>query len=31
MNLQAHYDLEVERDRLGPRLEREVSILKRAS
>jgi addiction module HigA family antidote len=31
MNLQARYDLEVERDRLGPRLKREVSILKRAS
>ena len=27
LNLQAHYDLEVERDRLGPRLEREVSVL----
>ena len=31
MNLQARYDLEVERDRLGPRLKREVSILQRAS
>jgi len=27
MNLQAHYDLEVEKDRLGPRLE-EVEVLK---
>ncbi len=27
LNLQAHYDLEVERDRLGPRLEAEVAIL----
>lgn len=27
LNLQARYDLEVERDRLGSRLEREVSIL----
>lgn len=27
LNLQARYDLEVERDRLGPRLEREVSVL----
>ena len=25
LNLQAHYDLDVERDRLGDRLEREVS------
>jgi len=31
MNLQARYDLEIERNRLGPRLKREVSILKRAS
>lgn len=30
MNLQAHYDLEVERDRLRGRLEREVAILERA-
>jgi addiction module HigA family antidote len=30
MNLQAHYDLEVERDRLRGRLKREVAILKRA-
>jgi addiction module HigA family antidote len=27
LNLQARFDLEVERDRLGPRLEREVSVL----
>ena len=27
LNLQAHYDLEVERDRLGPRLETEVAVL----
>lgn len=27
LNLQARYDLEVERDRLGKRLEREVSVL----
>ena len=27
LNLQARYDLEVERDRLGLRLEREVSVL----
>lgn len=26
LNLQAHYDLEVERDRLGKRLEREVTV-----
>lgn len=25
-NLQVHYDLEIERDRLGPRLEKEVSV-----
>ena len=31
MNLQARYDLEVERDRLGPRLRKEVAVLKRAS
>jgi addiction module HigA family antidote len=29
LNLQAHYDLEVEKDRLGNRLEREVTILAR--
>src|SRR5687768_3684844 len=28
MNLQTRYDLEVERDRLGGRLESEVSVLK---
>jgi addiction module HigA family antidote len=27
LNLQAHYDLEAERDRLGPRLEVEVAVL----
>ena len=27
LNLQAHYDLEVEKDRLGDRLRREVKIL----
>jgi antitoxin HigA-1 len=26
LNLQTHYDLEVEKDRLGDRLEREVSV-----
>ena len=31
INLQAHYDLEVEKDRLGPRLKKEVSRLKQAS
>jgi addiction module HigA family antidote len=31
LDLQMHYDLEVERDRLGPRLRREVAVLKRAS
>jgi len=31
LNLQARYDLEVERDRLGKRLEDEVEILKKAS
>jgi len=29
--LQMHYDLEVERDQLGPRLRKEVSLLERAS
>ncbi len=29
LNLQAHYDLEVEKDRLGPRLAKEVAILAR--
>jgi addiction module HigA family antidote len=31
LNLQSHYDLEIERDRLGRRLEREVIVLNRAS
>ena len=31
LNLQAAYDLDVERDRLGPRLEREVPVFDRAS
>jgi antitoxin HigA-1 len=31
LNLQARYDLDVERDRLGDRLEKEVSVLDRAS
>jgi addiction module HigA family antidote len=31
LNLQARYDLEVEKDRLGDRLEREVKILAAAS
>ena len=30
MNLQAHYDLEVEKDRLGSRLDREVQPRKAA-
>lgn len=30
MNLQAHYDIEVEKERLRGRLEKEVAILKRA-
>lgn len=30
LNLQMRYDLEVERDRLGPRLRKEVAVLKRA-
>jgi len=30
MNLQAHYDLEVEKDRLRGRLKKEVAVLKRA-
>ncbi|PZC44662.1 MAG: Plasmid maintenance system antidote protein VapI, contains XRE-type HTH domain [Chloroflexi bacterium] len=29
LNLQAHYDLEMEKDRLGDRLEQEVQILQR--
>lgn len=31
LNLQARYDLEVERDRLGDRLKKEVIVLERAS
>jgi len=31
LNLQSHYDLEVERDRLGDRLKKEVVVLKHAS
>jgi addiction module HigA family antidote len=31
LNLQARYDLEVEKDRLGDRLRREVKVLTRAS
>src|SRR5205085_4209226 len=31
LNLQARYDLEMERDRLGARLEKEVRVLARAS
>ncbi len=31
LNLQASYDLDVERDRLGARLAREVRVLRRAS
>jgi addiction module HigA family antidote len=31
LSLQMHYDLEVERDRLGTRLRKEVPVLKRAS
>ena len=31
LNLQVRYDLEVERDRLGTRLKREVSVMKKAS
>lgn len=30
LNLQAHYDLEVEKDRLGDRLEREVVVLSKS-
>ena len=30
MNLQARYDLEIEKDRLGPRLEREVEVRRAA-
>ena len=31
LNLQAHYDLEVQRDRLGKRLETEVRVLERSN
>jgi addiction module HigA family antidote len=31
LNLQAAYDLDVERDRLGSRLEKEVGVLQKAS
>lgn len=31
LNLQSHYDLEIERDRLGDRLKKEVTVLKHAS
>ena len=31
LNLQAAYDLDVERDRLGPRLVKELAVLERAS
>ena len=31
INLQAHYDLELQKDKLGPRLKREVTALERAS
>lgn len=31
LNLQAAYDLDVERDRLGPHLERDVPIFRKAS
>lgn len=31
LNVQSRYDLDLERDRLGPRLEREVRVLDRAS
>jgi addiction module HigA family antidote len=31
LNLQMHYDLEIERDRLGERVRKEVRVLKRAS
>jgi addiction module HigA family antidote len=31
LNLQAHYDLEMEKDRLGARLQREVRILSRST
>lgn len=31
LNLQAHYDLEMEKDRLGDRLEKEVTVLARTA
>ncbi len=31
LNLQAAYDLDVERDRLGDRLQREVAVFRKAS
>jgi len=31
LNLQARFDLEVQRDELGPRLKKEVRVLQRAS
>jgi antitoxin HigA-1 len=31
LNLQAHFDLEVEKDRLGDRLEKEVTVLARTA
>lgn len=31
VNLQAHYDLEMEKDRLGDRLEKEVAVLARTA
>ena len=31
LNLQSHYDLEIERDRLGDRLKKEVVVLRHAS
>ncbi len=31
LNLQVHYDLELEKDRLGERLQTEVQVLRRAS
>lgn len=31
INLQTHYDLEVEKDRLGDRLEKEVTVLARTA
>ncbi|MBK7952421.1 MAG: HigA family addiction module antidote protein [Deltaproteobacteria bacterium] len=30
IDLQSHYDIEIEKDKLGPRLKREVAELKRA-